>query len=246
MVDDVIVVDDASSDETAKVAGFCADRDARVRVVRHEMNRGVGAAIITGYRAALKIPGGSRDAFVVMAGDGQMDPDDLPRVASPIVSGAADYVKGDRYRSKSRNEIPLARRFVGEILSRMTSVAVGQKISDSQCGYTAISRAACGRIDWSLIYPHFGYPNDLLGALAIKKMKIVEVEVRAVYADEQSKLRAWHVPKIAQLTLRAGLRRMIRLETPSSGGQRALDDARNVSERVIEIEARRENFRVEP
>ncbi|MEO7110360.1 MAG: hypothetical protein ABI183_07995, partial [Polyangiaceae bacterium] len=104
------------------------------------------------------------------------------------------------------------------------------------------ARAACERIDWSSIYPRFGYPNDLLGALAIKKMTIAEVEVRAVYADERSKLRAWHVPKIAQLTLRAGLRRMIRLERP----ERAVDDAADVSERVIEIEARRENLRVEP
>jgi glycosyltransferase involved in cell wall biosynthesis len=223
-VDHVIVVDDASSDETAKVAEKCADRDARISVVRHAMNRGVGATIVTGYRAALKIAGGAHDAFVVMAGDGQMDPDDLPRVALPVVRGEADYVKGDRYKSKSRNEIPMARRVVGEILSRMTSIAIGQKISDSQCGFTALSRAACTQIDLSLIYPRFGYPNDLLGALAIKKMRIAEVEVRAIYADEESKLRAWHVPKIAQLTWRAGVRRMIRLET----GKRAIDDAADV------------------
>jgi glycosyltransferase involved in cell wall biosynthesis len=241
-VDDIIVVDDASSDETANVAEKCRDRDRRIWVVRHEINRGVGAAIVTGYRAASKIPGTSRDAFVVMAGDGQMDPKDLPRVALPIARGEADYVKGDRHRSKSRNEIPIARRVVGEILSHMTSLAIGQKISDSQCGFTAISRAACTQLDLSSIYPRFGYPNDLLGALAIRKMKITEVEVRAIYADEESKLRAWHVPKIAQLTLRAGLRRMIRLETRTSGSQRPLDDAADVRERVIEVEARVENL----
>jgi glycosyltransferase involved in cell wall biosynthesis len=226
-VDHIVVVDDASSDETANVAKKCADRDARISFVRHDRNRGVGAAIVTGYRAALEIPGGPNDAFVVMAGDGQMDCEDLPRVAFPIVTGAADYVKGDRYRSKSRNEIPIARRVVGEILSRMTSIAVGQTISDSQCGYTAISRAACTQIDLRLIYPRFGYPNDLLGALAIKKMRIAEVEVRAIYADEESKLRAWHVPKIALLTLRAGTRRMIRFETRSRS-ERSIDDAADV------------------
>lgn len=241
-VDRVIVIDDASSDETANVAEKCADRDQRILVMRHELNRGVGAAIITGYRAALKMDGDANDAFVVMAGDGQMDPEDLPRVVSPILRGETDYVKGDRYRSKSRNEIPMPRRAVGEILSRMTSIAIGQKISDSQCGFTAISRVACKTLDLGSIYPRFGYPNDLLGALAIKKMRIAEVEVRAIYADEESKLRAWHVPKIAQLTFRAGVRRMIRLETRSSGSERAIDDAADVRERVIEIEARVENF----
>jgi hypothetical protein len=176
-----------------------------------------------------------------MAGDGQMDPDDLPHVVAPIVRGEAEYVKGDRYRSKSRNRIPIARRVVGEILSRMTSIAIGQTISDSQCGFTALSRAACMRLDLGLIYPRFGYPNDLLGALAIKRMKIAEVEVRAVYADEESKLRAWHVPKIAELTLRAGARRAIQ----SALRERTLDDATDVRERVIEIEARVENFRIE-
>ncbi|MEO8877277.1 MAG: hypothetical protein ABI461_16910, partial [Polyangiaceae bacterium] len=190
------------------------------------------AAIVTGYRRALAMNGSARDAFVVMAGDGQMDPEDLPAVAMPIVTGAADYVKGDRYRSASRASIPFARRAVGEVLSRLTSAAIGQTISDSQCGYTAISRGACKRLDLGSIWPRFGYPNDVLGALAILKMRIVEVEVRAIYADEESKLRAWHVPRIAQLTMRAGVRRMIRLETR----ERPIDDGGNVRERVIEIE----------
>jgi glycosyltransferase involved in cell wall biosynthesis len=239
-VDQIVVVDDASTDETAKVAEKCGVHDTRIRLVVHEQNRGVGAAIATGYRAALETAGCARDAFVVMAGDGQMDPADLPAVTLPVVRGEADYVKGDRYRSKSRKSIPLARRVVGEMLSRMTSLAIGQTISDSQCGYTAIARAACERIDWSLIYPRFGYPNDLLGALAIRKMKIAQVEVRAVYADEESKLRAWHVPRIAQLTARAGWRR-----AKLFLGERAIDDGRNVREGVVEVEARREYFRRE-
>ncbi|MEO8878295.1 MAG: glycosyltransferase family 2 protein, partial [Polyangiaceae bacterium] len=197
-VDEIIVVDDASHDDTANVARKFGAEDRRVMIVSHEVNHGVGAAIVTGYRRALAMNGSARDAFVVMAGDGQMDPEDLPAVAMPIVTRAADYVKGDRYRSASRASIPLARRAVGEVLSRLTSAAIGQTISDSQCGYTAVSRGACKRLDLGSIWPRFGYPNDVLGALAILKMRIVEVEVRAIYADEESKLRAWHVPRIAQ------------------------------------------------
>lgn len=207
-------------------------------VISHATNRGVGAAIVTGYRAALARPGTPNDAFAVMAGDGQMDPEDLPSVVGPVVRGEADYVKGDRYRSKSRSAIPFARRAVGEILSRMTSLAVGQKISDSQCGYTAIARAACQQLDLGLIYPRFGYPNDLLGALALRKLKVAEVEVRAIYADEESKLRAWHVPRIAQLTMRAGLRRAWR----STLRERPLDDGGDVGEGVVEVEAAAQDF----
>lgn len=210
-VDDILVVDDASPDATRDVAQRCAERDPRVAVLSHSVNRGVGAAIVTGYRRALARGGGPRDAFAVMAGDGQMHPDDLERVVLPVLRGVADYVKGNRYRSAERASIPVMRRAGGEALSAMTSIAIGQKITDSQCGYTAIARAACERLDLGAIFPRFGYPNDLLGQLAERDLRIAEVPVRAIYADEESKLRAWHVPKIASLIARAGLRRARRV-----------------------------------
>ena len=210
IIDRLVVVDDASRDATRAVAEACALADDRVVVISHAENRGVGAAIVTGYRRALEEDGDANDAFVVMAGDGQMDPLDLPAVAGPVVRGEASYVKGNRYRSIHRHSIPLARRAGGEVLSVMTSIAIGQRITDSQCGYTAIARAACAALDWSVIFPRFGYPNDVLGELAARKLTIVEVEVRAIYADEESKLRVWHVPKIAGLIARTGLRRVRR------------------------------------
>src|SRR5439155_26277587 len=92
-VDDVLVVDDASADATGDVAR--AAGDARVSVVRHAHNRGVGGAIATGYREALAR---GADVVAVMAGDGQMHPDDLARVVTPVAAGAADYAKGNRLR----------------------------------------------------------------------------------------------------------------------------------------------------
>src|SRR5690242_6356428 len=91
-VDQIVVVDDASRDRTAEVA--TSTGDARVHVVRHDANRGVGAAIATGYRAALR---GGADAIAVMAGDAQMHPDDLTELARPVVRGQVDYAKGDRF-----------------------------------------------------------------------------------------------------------------------------------------------------
>src|SRR5207253_226228 len=92
-VDHVIVVDDASRDGTAGVAHAhaSATNDARIEVISHAVNRGVGAAIVTGYRRAMQLASSPRDAFVVMAGDGQMHPGDLPALASPVALGHADY-----------------------------------------------------------------------------------------------------------------------------------------------------------
>lgn len=206
-VDDVFVVDDASDDATRVIASACAEIDRRITCISHATNRGVGAAIITGYRRALATGGNPKDAFAVMAGDGQMDPRDLHAVVAPVVRGDAGYVKGNRYRSAERGTIPLLRRAGGEALSVMTSIAIGHKVRDSQCGFTAIARETCASLDLSAIFPRFGYPNDMLGEVAIRNWKIAEVDVRPIYADEESKLRAWHVPKIAGLIARAGARR---------------------------------------
>ena len=205
-VDAVVVVDDASHDETGRSAR--AAGDARVHVVRHEQNRGVGAAIVTGYRYALAQPGGPRDAFAVMAGDAQMDPEDLPRLIAPIAEGRADYVKGNRFVwPDAARSMPRARRLAGIAFSWATSSAIGVRVSDSQCGYTAIARAACDDVDLAGLWPSYGSPNDLLSALALAGTRIREVAVRPVYADEVSRLRPRHVAVVAGIVARAWVRR---------------------------------------
>jgi glycosyltransferase involved in cell wall biosynthesis len=205
--DAVVVVDDASTDDTAHEAR--AVGDARVEVVTHERNRGVGASIVTGYRRALALSSGPRDAFVVMAGDGQMDPADLPRLLAPIAAGQADYVKGNRFLWPDvATSMPPARRFAGLAFSWATAHAIGVAISDSQCGYTAIARTACEQLDLEGLWPGYGYPNDLLSQLALRGLRIAEAAVRPVYADEVSRLRLRHVPGVAGIVLRAGMRRL--------------------------------------
>jgi glycosyltransferase involved in cell wall biosynthesis len=211
-VDAIVVVDDASRDGTGDVAREAARGagDARVEVVRHAANRGVGAAIATGYRRAAAIAGGARDVFVVMAGDGQMDPGDLPALVDPVARGEADYVKGRRFRGLDVvGAMPRARLLGGLAFSWATSRAIGVSISDSQCGYTAIARGACARLDLDRLWPRYGYPNDLLSQLALARMRIAEASVRAVYADEVSRLKPRHVPVVAALVARAWLRRLV-------------------------------------
>ena len=206
-VDHVIVVDDASDDGTFEIAR--SSSDPRVLAMRHEHNRGVGAAIATGYRRALAMPGGPRDAFVVMAGDGQMDPADLPALARPIARGEAGYVKGDRFAHERAGSIPLPRRLGGLAMSALTRAAVGLPIHDSQCGYTAIAREACAELDLASLWPRFGYPNDLLAMLARAGVPVLEVPVRPVYLARRNKLGARHVPVIAGVVLRAWVRRRL-------------------------------------
>jgi glycosyltransferase involved in cell wall biosynthesis len=205
-VDAVIVVDDASTDGTARAAEDAGD--ARLEIARHPTNRGVGAAIATGYRRLLGAPGAPRDAYVVMAGDDQMDPVDLPALVTPIARGEAEYVKGDRFRGPDlARAMPRARFVAGKLFSWATSRAVGVPISDSQCGYTAIARSACAALDLGALWPGYGYPNDLLSQLAVRGLRIAEAPVRAVYADEVSRLRPRHVPVVAGIVARAWLRR---------------------------------------
>jgi glycosyltransferase involved in cell wall biosynthesis len=212
-IDRVIVIDDASVDGTAERARAVAD--PRVEVTVHARNRGVGAAIVTGYRAALAERGDRDDAFVVMAGDAQMDPADLARVVGPIVRSEAGYVKGNRFASaEAWRTMPLARRLGGEVLSRLTTCAIAVPITDSQCGYTAIARWACAAIDLDAVFPRYGYPNDLLAKLARKRIPIREVTVRPVYAGEASGLRVWHVARIVAIVARAWASRLYEESRP--------------------------------
>jgi glycosyltransferase involved in cell wall biosynthesis len=177
-VDRVIVVDDGSRDATPLLA-----RRARARgieIVRHPANRGVGAAIVTGYRRALAL---GHDVAVVMAGDGQMDPADLPALLAPIAAGRAGYVKGNRFRHAAVwREMPVARLVGNILLSLATKVVSGYThLFDSQCGYTAISRGALAAIDLDRVFPRYGYPNDLLARLHAAGVHAVDVAVRPVY-----------------------------------------------------------------
>jgi hypothetical protein len=130
-------------------------------------------------------------------------------VARPIVLGEADYVKGDRFGDPAvRRSMGLPRWIGGQVFTRLTSAAIGQRISDSQCGFTALSRDAAIRLDLPGLWPGFGYPNDLLGQLKARKLRVAEVPVRPVYGDEISKLRLRHLPPIFFLIGRAAVRRV--------------------------------------
>jgi glycosyltransferase involved in cell wall biosynthesis len=175
-VDSIFVVDDCSSDDTGAQAQVNPD----VVVLRHPTNRGVGAAIATGYRHALAT---GLDVAVVIGGDGQMDPEDMPALLDPIAAGTADYVKGNRFLHPDVwREMPPARIVGNVLLSAATRVTSGyHHVFDSQCGYTAIHRDALARIDLGAVWSRYGYPNDLLSRLHVAGVRVVDVPVRPIY-----------------------------------------------------------------
>jgi hypothetical protein len=196
-VDHVVVVDDASPDTTSQ--RVCEIDDARIELCRHAENQGVGAAIATGYARAIAA---GADVMAVMAGDAQMDPADLPALLEPVVTGRADYAKGNRFVHQRRQDMPLGRRVGGAMLSALTRAATGLRIDDSQCGYTALRADFAELLDLDDLWPRYGYPNDLLCALAAAGARVVEVPVRPIYADESSGVRPWHVLVIAGVIAR--------------------------------------------
>ncbi len=203
-VDLIIVVDDASTDQTSvRVASYRHRLGERLVLLSHAENQGVGAAVVTGYKQAL-----ARDIEVVavMAGDGQMDPDDLVRVVAPVARGEADYVKGNRlFRGESWGMIPHYRYLGNAVLSLLTKIVSGYwHIADSQSGYTAISRIALERLDLNRIYKRYGMPNDILVKLNVGNFRVRDVPVRPVYnIGEVSGIRLREaIPAITWLLLR--------------------------------------------
>jgi glycosyltransferase involved in cell wall biosynthesis len=222
-VDHLIVVDDGSLDATGAIARRAARRASargggrQVEVLEHPENRGVGAAIATGYARALAL---GAQATAVMAGDGQMDPADLPRLLGPVVSGAADYAKGNRFAWPGGwRQMPGVRLVGNLVLSLLTRAASGYwHLSDSQCGYTVASRQALLAIGPDRMFARYGYPNDLLARLAGAGARVVDVPVRPVYGPAwRSGLRPSRVAlPLALLLLRAFFRR---LRTRGLGGR---------------------------
>lgn len=210
-IDRIIVINDASTDLTANVLTRYTqtlDQD-RLICLHHEQNRGNGAARVTGLHYALHE---SVDVVVMMDGDGQMDPHELPALIEPIVEGRFDYTKGNRLFSGEAWELMPRKRYLGNaVLSLLTKIASGYwHVADFQSGYTAISRKALETIKLDHLYHDYGFPNDMLVHLNVYNFRVKDVPIRPVYnVGEQSTMNITKViPRISRLLLKRFLWRI--------------------------------------
>lgn len=189
-VDDIVVVDDCSSDGTSEAA--LAPNDPRVTLIRHDPNQGLGASLIDAHEKALELGG---DIMVVMAGDGQMDPAYLPDLLRPILEEGYDFTKGNRFFDAGSWEgMPRHRIFGNIVLTFLTKLATGYwDMFDPQNGYTAITRHASERVDWDRVARDYSFENDVLARLGVLRARVKDVDIPAVYGEEISDI---SLPKV--------------------------------------------------
>lgn len=180
-VDKIVIVDDKSRDKTAEVVKNYSKRlEDKLTCIQHKKRQGVGGAIVTGYKWARD---NNMDITVVMAGDAQMDPEDLPKLLEPVALGEVDYSKGNRlFTGRAWEIIPKIRYFGNSTLSLLTKIASGYwHVADSQTGYTAISLEALQTLDLEKIFKAYGMPNDMLIKLNVYDFRVKDVPVKPIY-----------------------------------------------------------------
>jgi dolichol-phosphate mannosyltransferase len=183
----IYVVDDTCPDGSGDwVEQQCTD--ARVTVLRHAVNQGVGGAVMTGYRAAIA---DGMAVIVKVDGDGQMDPKLIPSFVAPILAGAADYTKGNRFFDLEQiGAMPPMRLFGNAVLSFMTKLSSGYwDLFDPTNGFTAIHAEVARRLPFGRISQRYFFETDLLFRLNTLRAVVIDVPMDASYGDEVSNLK---------------------------------------------------------
>jgi len=181
----IVVVDDGSTDDLG--SAIRAVGDGRTDLVTHDRNRGVGAAVLTGYERALQL---SAEIIVKIDADGQMDPAYIPQLAAPIASGAADYTKGNRFlHGRELRSMPTTRRYGNVGLSFLTKLATGYwPIFDPTNGFTAIHASVARLLDRTNIAERYFFETSMLVELSRLRAVVSDVYIPARYAGEKSSL----------------------------------------------------------
>ena len=183
----IYVVDDKCPEGSGNyVEANC--KDPRVVVLRHEINQGVGGAVMTGYSVAIA---DGAEVIIKIDGDGQMDPGLIPSVAAPIFAGEADYTKGNRFFDLEEiRAMPKVRLFGNAVLSLMTKLSSGYwDLFDPTNGYTAIHADVARHLPFGKISRRYFFETDMLFRLNTLRAVVVDVPMDANYGDEISNMK---------------------------------------------------------
>lgn len=186
-VERIYVVDDCCPEGSGRVVQeLCSD--PRVTVIRHEENQGVGGAVMTGYRQAVR---DNMAAVVKVDGDGQMDPSLIPAFARPILEGWADYTKGNRFFDLDGvRRMPTVRLIGNAVLSLMAKASTGYwNVFDPTNGYTAVDTRLLQWLPLDRISKRYFFETDMLFRLNTLRCVVLDVPMEAVYEGERSSLR---------------------------------------------------------
>jgi len=182
----IVVVEDSSPDHTREIVEGLAQENGRIRLLHHERNRGVGAAVFSGYEYASKYV----DIIVKLDSDGQMDPQYISSLIQPILDDKADYTKGNRFlHVRELSAMPIMRRIGNLGLSFMTKVASGYwNIFDPTNGFTALRTSILPFLDRSRIDDRYFFESSLLIELGVQRAVVRDVYIPARYVNEESSL----------------------------------------------------------
>ncbi|HZV70253.1 MAG TPA: glycosyltransferase family 2 protein [Saprospiraceae bacterium] len=186
-IDWIIAVNDCSKDNTENILLRLAGENPRVIYIKHEINKGVGGAMMTGYEKAKEL---NADIIIKIDGDGQMDPAYIPALLKPLLHDKADFTKGNRFRDfKALRSMPLSRRIGNLGLSFMIKAASGYwNIFDPANGYTAIRLDTLKNIDFQKIHNRYFFESSMLIELYYVNAVIQDIPMKAKYGNEISGL----------------------------------------------------------
>jgi glycosyltransferase involved in cell wall biosynthesis len=186
-IDYIIVVDDASPDQTAAIVAKLAQTDARLTLMRHPQNRGVGGAMKTGFKKALEL---GAQIVAKVDGDGQMDTSYLPGLLLPLLKGQADYAKGNRFRDfQALQKMPLMRRIGNMGLGFLTKAATGYwNMFDPANGFFAIRAELLTKIPLEKVADTYFFETSMLANLYLIGAVVKDIPMPARYLGEKSNL----------------------------------------------------------
>ena len=183
----IIVVNDCSKDDTEPILLKLANENKKIIYIRHEVNQGVGGAMISGYKRSMEL---NADITIKMDGDGQMDPAYIPALIKPLVEDKADFTKGNRFRDlNALRKMPLIRRFGNLGLSFMIKAASGYwNIFDPNNGFIAIKSETLNYLDLNKIHKRYFFESSMLIRLYRINAVVQDIPMKARYGDEKSGL----------------------------------------------------------